>query len=662
MIVAVFDIEADGLLNEVTTIHCLSYQILNNGERVSKGSLVGKEAILNFFNTYKYVAGHNIVQYDIPVIEKIYDVSLSNELIDTLMISYYLYPYKKKPGLETYGEEFDLPKLEIQDWKTLSIEQYISRCERDVEINTLVLLKEFQYLISIYGNFDSIFPIISYLTFKAECLRDAAEVGITLDIEATKKYRDELEELFKDKTDKLSQLMPRNLGKVLKKRPTKMFKQDGSLSIKGEQWFAYLKANNLPANIEQHQDDPNPGSESQLKDWLFSLGWVPDYYEVSKSTGQEIPKVSLPFGQGITQSVKDLYEVEPGLEELDGYYKIRHRLGIFKSYLEAVDNEGKVYLSAPGLTNTHRLTHAKPLANLPKPTVFWGKEVRGVLTVPDNTYIMCGADVSGLEDNTKQHWIYPYDPDYVKEMQVPGFDPHVDIGVLAGLISKEEESFYKWADIQENLPSEEAKKFTKIKKNRGTAKQVNFSATYGAGGPKMASIAKVSVAEGNRLHKVYWTRNHAIKKVAANCTVKIVEHLETISFLQDTGEVDNKGKAIKVKVKKTFVKQQKWLLNPLSGFWLFLKAEKDRFSTLNQNSGVYVFDNWMRIVRQKLRPLGIKICFQYHDELLLYFKKEHKETVIQILKESMVEVNRKLNLNVTISISVDVGDNYADCH
>ena len=77
---------------------------------------------------------------------------------------------------------------------------------------------------------------------------------------------------------------------------------------------------------------------------------------------------------------------------------------------------------------------------------------------------------------------------------------------------------------------------------------------------------------------------------------------------------------------------------------------------------VFVFDSWVFQVRKRLKNLNIGLCLQYHDEILLYFKKEHKEEVAEILRESMKIVNEKLKLNVEIKISIDYGTNYAECH
>ena len=180
-------------------------------------------------------------------------------------------------------------------------------------------------------------------------------------------------------------------------------------------------------------------------------------------------------------------------------------------------------------------------------------------------------------------------------------------------------------------PEEQIKLMKRLKKVRAQAKQVNFSCVYGAGAPKIASTLKCSLAEAKKLHKTYWTRNAAVKKTAKDCKVKTVNG-------------------------------QKWLYNPVSGFWLFLKAEKDRFSTLNQSTGVYVFDSWVRKVRQGLNEIGVKISLQYHDELLLKCKKHLKNDVDVILKKAMDEMNAETGLNVRIGCSVDWGNNYAECH
>lgn len=640
MLYAVLDTETDGLLDTVSLLHCLCYQILDSEQDfkcIEINTVFDKESLIQLVDKVDYVVCHNLMRYDIPVFKKLFDYEFPLEkAIDSLALSYYLFPNFEKHGLEEWGVRVEVPKPKVEDWKNLTLEEYVHRCTEDVKINATIAIGMLAYLNDLYdNNQEDISNLIQYLNFKMDCLREHEEVKIKLDVELATKHRDDLLPQFENSTKQLSEIMPIENAKVLKTKPKKMFKQDGSMSALGMEWLDYLKDNNLPGDTEIHREDPNPGSDPQLKKWLFSLGWQPITFKVSKNTGEKIPQVNLPFGGGLCPSIKDLYEVESRLEILSMYYKIRHRIGVFNSFLENVDGDGYVKMRAHGFTNTLRLTHSKPIANMPKPGVFYGAECREVLTVPNtDEYIMLGADVSALEDSTKQHYIYFYDSEYVREMRVPGFDAHLDIGELAGLITKEESELYKRIDAldsKEGVDEETLKVFGSVKKKRGTAKSTNFSATYGAGGPKIAETAKVPVEEGFRFHKIYWKRNWAVKQIAEDAIVKTI-------------------------------RGQKWIFNPLSGFWLFLKAEKDRFSTLNQNTGNFVFDCWMFQVRKRLKELGIQVCLQYHDEMLIWCRKEHKEQVKTILRESMKKVNENLRLNVEVEISIDEGYTYSECH
>ncbi|TXG79235.1 MAG: hypothetical protein E6R13_10150 [Spirochaetes bacterium] len=621
----IFDIETDGL--DATKIYCMSY-------RTSKSDIVytttNTKQIPRIINSFPFCIGHNIVRYDIPTIERLTGTKIVSKPLDTLAMSWYLFPHLSQHNLEYWGKMLKIKKVEIEDWENLSIEDYIKRCEVDVLINTKLWKGFYSNLIDLYENSESkMINLLLYFSFKLDCLREQEEFKIKLDKELTEKHLQTLEEQFKEKTKLLSGGMPQDLGKVLKTAPKVFYRADGNLSSNALKWIEYLKENNLPLSIKEIREEPNPGSHSQLKTWLERLDWKPITFKESKATKEKIPQVSLPFGGGICPSVKDLYEKEPILQELEGYYQIKHRIGILKGYLKYVDKNNCVYSTANGFTKTHRLQHSSPIVNLPKPGVFFGKECREVLTVPSEDYLMIGSDVSGLEDNTKRHWLYYFDPEYVKEQMAEGFDAHLDIGVLAGLISKEEVSFYQ--NPPENLSEEDIKRLKAIKNLRSVAKSANFASTYGAGIPKIAETAKISLEDASNLYNTYWKRNWAIKEVEKAVTVK---------------RVNNKM----------------WLKNPLSNFWLFLEVEKDKFSALNQNSGVFVVDNWIKKVRNKLHKLDIGISLQYHDEIMLIFPKEHENTVKTVLTESMQEVNKDLKLNVKIKISIDVGKNYAEVH
>ena len=71
----IFDIETDGLLYNVTTIHCLAIHDLDTKETYSYNDTGNQEPIsrgLQRLQDADSIIGHNIISYDLPVIHKLY--------------------------------------------------------------------------------------------------------------------------------------------------------------------------------------------------------------------------------------------------------------------------------------------------------------------------------------------------------------------------------------------------------------------------------------------------------------------------------------------------------------------------------------------------------------------------------------------------------------
>lgn len=131
----VFDLESNGFLYDVDTIHCIVVKdIVSNstykfyGDKISDGISKLMEA--------KLLIGHNIAQYDIPVIEKLSGINLFNycTIRDTYCMSKLFYPERLVHSLESYGEQFGRNKPVHEDWTQFS-EEMLHRCTQDVEIN-----------------------------------------------------------------------------------------------------------------------------------------------------------------------------------------------------------------------------------------------------------------------------------------------------------------------------------------------------------------------------------------------------------------------------------------------------------------------------------------------------------------------------------------------
>lgn len=146
----VFDLESDGLYDEATKIHCLSYTF----DGVNFDTLTDYASMRSLFDTDSLLPiGHNIGLYDLLVLKKLLGVDFRGLVVDTLWYSWYLYPKRPKHGLEDWGEKFGFPKVKVKDeeWAEGNMDLMKERCERDCLINWKLWMKQKKYLEELYG-------------------------------------------------------------------------------------------------------------------------------------------------------------------------------------------------------------------------------------------------------------------------------------------------------------------------------------------------------------------------------------------------------------------------------------------------------------------------------------------------------------------------------
>src|SRR5580765_7832111 len=182
MIYAVFDLEANGLLETVTKIHCVCTHIVDTTTKtVVKTSLTDYESMRQFFLDSEVLVGHNIIRYDIPVAEKVLGIKVGARLIDTLGLSWYLFPLRVIHGLDSWGKDFYIEKPPILDWEGLPVEEYVHRCSEDVRINVALFKVQKDYLRDIYKEDKDMDRIMNYLSFKLDCAREQEQVKWRVD-------------------------------------------------------------------------------------------------------------------------------------------------------------------------------------------------------------------------------------------------------------------------------------------------------------------------------------------------------------------------------------------------------------------------------------------------------------------------------------------------
>jgi hypothetical protein len=108
-----FDIETNGLYREVDRIHCVVVRDLDTQEVLTfndQGSEAPVSAGLTLLDEAEILIGHNIVGYDIPVIQKMYpwfDPPV-DRCRDTLLLSHLRYPHMMK--VDAIRKLRDMPK------------------------------------------------------------------------------------------------------------------------------------------------------------------------------------------------------------------------------------------------------------------------------------------------------------------------------------------------------------------------------------------------------------------------------------------------------------------------------------------------------------------------------------------------------------------------
>lgn len=399
----------------------------------------------------KVLIVHNGILYDQEAMSLFgYDLS-DTKIIDTLLISWYLSPKRKSHGLEEYGNEFDVPKPKIDDWESLTQEDYNNRVTEDCKIQRRLWQQQYAKLKELYGSDEEIDRFIGYLMWKGNELVEQQRNQWKLDVESAEKFEKELGIAVEEKLNDLAKVMPKVPVFAVRKRPAKPFLKSGELSSTGLRWKELTEANGLPFThtepIKEQvgEEEPNPQSPIQIKNWLDSLGWVPDKFKSvkNKETGEyrDIPQINVEGGE-VCDSIKELFEVCPDLEHLEGLGILKHRWGMVKGFLRDQE-DGFMTACAAGFTNTLRQKHSK-IVNLPSLRAKYGKEIRGLLQSRDEEHTLLGSDLCSLEDRLRQHFQWKLDPEYVKTQMADDYDPHLLTAMSAGLMTEDEMKFYKW--------------------------------------------------------------------------------------------------------------------------------------------------------------------------------------------------------------------------
>ena len=343
------------------------------------------------------VVGHNLIGYDMPVLERLWGITVAPErVLDTLVLSR-LYEPSKSGGhsLRNWGECLGFPKGDHTDWTQLS-QEMIDYCIRDVEVTEAVHQNLMQ-------NMTCFSPNCIELEHKVQASVQQQEInGWTLDQPLAR----DLCATFKERMNEIEEELQQKFPPIIHER------------------WSEKTGKQLKDKVEVF----NVGSRQQIAKRLSSLG-----VRFDKVTEKGNPIVD----EAVLETI-DL----PEAKVVSEYLMLQKRYAQVNSWLEHVKEDGRVHgrvISNGAVTG--RMTHQSPnMAQVPASHSPYGHECRSCWTVPEGKKLV-GFDASGLELRMLAH--YMKDEDYTNEI-ING-DIHTANQRLAGLESRNQAKTFIYA-------------------------------------------------------------------------------------------------------------------------------------------------------------------------------------------------------------------------
>jgi DNA polymerase I len=402
----VFDIETNGLPRKgLDHIHCIVVKDLDSGDVLRFNDTGRGRSVtegVNLLAEAKLLVGHNIVGFDIPVIQGLYPFfEYEGDLIDTLILSRMFYPdilnrdFRKRPigmppklfgrhSLESWGYRLGDYKGEFgktTDWADWSkeMEDY---CEQDVHVAEQLFNRIFSVKVPKYGQ---------AIKMEHECARIMAQqetLGWPFDVAAAERLEGEL----RGEADKLADAMRVTFPHVAGKEMTPL----RANRVKG-----YFKGCPFTKLVEF-----NPTSRDHIA-WAFKTwrGWQPEEFT---DTGR--PKIDesvlLAMDTEESRTFARLLELQKAVGQLSEGQN---------AWLKQVTKEGRIHHACQLATNTGRNAHSRP--NLGQ--VSSDPRCRA-LFLPGPGMVQVGADASGLELRMLGHYLAFFDGGRFADIVVNG--------------------------------------------------------------------------------------------------------------------------------------------------------------------------------------------------------------------------------------------------
>lgn len=615
-----FDIETNAIndwstYSDLHTVHCLSIydpmmpkMLTFHGESIERGLLELQKA--------DRIVGHNVIDFDIPALKKLYGFSPPLiKVLDTLVVSRCVFPDLRnddfgRNGFDkalvgshslkawghrmgsttklTYGEEdgaFNSYNDEMRKY-----------CERDVIVTQLLHDFLFKHkpskeMIAIEHWFKFVISLQERHGFKFDL--DKADVLTAKLMGIRAKLTTDLQNQWKPTEVEMKSPAGWTLTTDQATYEGKT-KNDIKLQLKEAGEVQALVKNAVKTGNAVKEIPFNPGSRKQIAERLMGLG-----YELPTENDGVSYKVDESVLRGIDH---------PIAEDLLSYLLVQKRLGQLAEGQQAwlkLQKNGVIH----GSVNTNgavtgRCTHSNPnVAQVPSVRADYGSECRELFTVR-NGYKLVGCDASGLELRMLAHYMAFYDNGQYAKIVTEG-DVHTVNQQAAGL------------------------------ETRDQAKTFIYALLYGAGDEKIGNIAGGNAQLGQKLKRKFFSSLPALARLQADVQRKVKHGGELIG---------------------------------LDGRILPIRSSHAALNMLLQSAGAVV----MKVALIQLFHLLNGLRWQHgreyafvaniHDEFQAEVAPDKAETFGKLAVESIQHAGKQLKLNVRLDGEFKIGNNWAETH
>lgn len=631
----IFDIETDGLLKNVKVLHCMCIYDTKTAKMLRFDPTNVEEGVKMLqqeLDDNGEICGHNIINYDIPALEKLYpeifkvSYDQHSQVVDTLVLARLIYSnietidlglmksgklpkvYYKSHKLMawgyrlgelkgTYGEQEDA-------WAVFNPEM-LDYNEQDVWVTKALYEKLMSKPYSeraIRLEHD-----VAWLMAKQE------RNGFKFDIEGAKSLAQEIQEKQSVISAQLLAKIPEIPDKIfVPKRDNKRLGYKAGVPIQRYKTF-------------------NPNSRTQIE-YVFRkmYNYNPanyDLYDIpDMDENPNLDNYRLKMDDETLNYIKADPECPEELKEIAGLIQeslmLKKRLGQIadgsNAWIDAYDEDtgcihGRV---VPNGAVSGRATHSTPnVAQVPHVGSPYGAECRALWNAGD--WYQAGIDACGLELRCLAHFMAPYDGGKYAHTILNG-DIHTMNQKAAGL------------------------------PERNQAKTFIYAFLYGAGDSKIGKIIGGDSAEGKQIKRKFLKATPAIKNLRDAVQNAIVE--------TDRGKI---------------VRWKRHYLKGLDGRLLAVRSPHSALNLLLQSAGALICKKWIveterNLIRRGLRH-GWDGDFAYmawvHDEIQVACRtKEIAEIVVEEAQNAMRTAQGFFSFRMQLDTEGKIGKNWCDCH